>query len=78
MVNNVTQLKIQNLLLTIILAKTAAFCLKPKIIVPDIVEVKIAINEGFQMINLMKKGYSVNLPSFFKEKIAKGLTPERQ
>jgi len=43
-----------------------------------IVEVKTAVNEGSQMINLTKKGYSVNLPSFPKEKIAKGLTPERQ
>ena len=41
-------------------------------------EVKTAVNEGSQMINLTKKGYSVNLPSFPKEKIAKGLTPERQ
>jgi hypothetical protein len=42
------------------------------------VEVKTAINEGSQIINLTKKGYSLNNPLFPKEIIAKKLTPERQ
>ena len=42
------------------------------------VEIKIAVNEGSQLINLEKKGHGVNCLSFSKEIIAKGITPEWQ
>ena len=42
------------------------------------VEIKTAVNEGSQLINLEKKGHGVNCLSFSKEMIAKRITLERQ
>jgi hypothetical protein len=42
------------------------------------VEVKTAVNEGTQLINLTKKGHGISYLTFPKEIIPKGITPERQ
>ncbi|RGB24601.1 hypothetical protein C1646_772843 [Rhizophagus diaphanus] len=42
------------------------------------VEIKTAVNEGTQLINLTKKGHGMSYPSFPKEIIPKRITPERQ
>jgi len=42
------------------------------------VEIKTAVNEGSQLINLTKKGHGITYPSFPQEIIAKGITPERR